>query len=95
MTVAELLTDETKWTQGRYARNSNGCYAEASGDEAVCWCLEGALYRCYGIPDDGSAFNAAYRRLRDAIGGEWVARWNDDPQRTFAEVRAAIEKAGI
>jgi hypothetical protein len=31
----------------------------------------------------------------DSISGEDIAAWNDDPDRTFEEVRKFIELAGV
>lgn len=95
MTVAELLTDESKWTQGTYARDAGGDSVLCREAKACRWCLLGAMRVVYG-GHRSTGFDSAFRRLRDAIGRHVpVHEWNDTPGRTFAEVRAAIEKAGI
>lgn len=50
MKVHELLTDETKWCKGDLARNSRGRTVSPKDDTAVCWCMLGAMLRCYPKP---------------------------------------------
>jgi len=119
MTIQELLTDETKWTQSAYARLASGEPCSSVHPEAVCWCLIGAVNRCYGGPDILSASSPHYdqrrtieQRLRAAIEQTDPARygdpaspwydcapelhsWNDDHDRTFAEVRRIVEVANV
>ncbi len=91
MKVRDLLTDESKWTQHLYARDANGVTTDLSGPYATCWCLVGALERCYGMTPE---FSLAYTRLaRRTVNG--VTEWNDTPTRTFTEVRALVEELDI
>ena len=95
MTMQELLTTEDQWTQGAYARDAEG-RACAVGYTFVCrWCLVGAIHRCY--PQDlGLAVIAA---ITDAMGlynlMDNLVEWNDEPERTFAEVRELIERLDV
>lgn len=84
MKVQELLTDETKWTRGEYALNAMGCPANPRAAGAVRWCLAGAIQRCYAGPEQLARF-AAVRTIHAD-----VQVWNDDPARTFAQVRELI-----
>ena len=91
MKVRELLTDESKWTQGFDARSKSGRRVDWESRAAVRWCLLGAVYYCYGTDKD-------YARVFDLIKGEvgpYIATWNDTSGRTFADVRALIEKLDI
>jgi hypothetical protein len=47
MKIKELLTDESKWTQETLAKNENGERVSPTQSDAVCWCLVGAIYKCY------------------------------------------------
>ena len=82
MKVRELLSDETKWTQGTNARDSEGKGVAASSEEACSWCLIGAIFRCYGI--EGSF--RVEERVRLSLGSA-ITKWNDVSWRTFAEVK--------
>lgn len=60
-------------------------------DRAVCWCLAGAIDRCYPSSD-----NTLVRRLvQNKIGGIGIADFNDDSARTHAEVLALVEELDI
>jgi hypothetical protein len=88
--VGKLLSDESKWTKGAYARDKDGVEGTKSFKAAVCWCLSGAIIHCYRL--DASRFlGVIQRRLNVAF----IADWNDAPERTFAEVRALVEELGI
>ena len=93
MKVADLLTDESKWCKYHDAKNKRGKSVSVWSEEACCWCLAGAMIRCYGIAEEPDT------RLRTAIenraGHRLLTQFNDDPERTFAEVRAVILEAGI
>lgn len=88
MKVQDILTDESKWTQGRDARDANGNEILPLADEAVCWCLGGALVKA-GI------FQLIGNLLFKPLNGQSIWLWNDAPERTFAEVRALIEELDI
>lgn len=91
MKVSELLDAPEKWTQGTWARADDGHSTLLDGALAVSWCLHGAIMRCYPLAD-GHAI--ALRRIGERL--EWkVAQWNDDPARTFDEVRALVRELDI
>lgn len=99
MTLQELLIDETKWIQGNWARNSKGARINCMSPDAACWCLAGALRRCYHATDskDDSVLRQIWNRV-DAtltdLGCDAIA-WNDTPSRTFADIRHLIETLDI
>ena len=47
MKVRELLSDKSKWTQGTFARDKDGFEVNSRSRYAVCWCLMGAVNKCY------------------------------------------------
>ncbi len=95
MKVSDLLTDASRWTQGAYGRDTNGAPMSIESPLAVCWCLVGALWRCYRTDVQGSSSdviaNDAERRVTTRIGVMSMMAWNDAPDRTFADVHALIE----
>ena len=44
--VLTLLSDPTKWTQGENARNARGEATSPISEDAVCWCVLGAVRYC-------------------------------------------------
>lgn len=82
MKVHELLDAPEKWTQAAYAKNAQGERVEYCEPEAVCWCLEGAMMRCYGAD-----FIKKLATVETHLSSE-ITHWNDQPSRTFEQVRA-------
>ena len=92
MKVKELLSDESKWCQGPIARSLSGRSVSYNNPNAVCWCLWGALHKCY--PDENQ-FLTVRRKVKRYIRGDFVTDWNEDRRRTFAEVKALVEELDI
>lgn len=49
MKVRELFNNKDKWTKGLYARDKDGFSVDPEGSNAVCFCLVGALRKCYSF----------------------------------------------
>lgn len=90
MLVAELLEKPEAWTQGVFAKTEDGKSVMPRDPGAVCFCLWGAMVRCY--PDEDQ-YEAAYWRLKEVLGEESRATFNDT--HTHAEVLDAVRRAGI
>lgn len=99
--VADLLSDPARWTQGAIKRDAAGNATYAGGEPAVCWCLDGAVLEVYGrgnIIWATQQVERARERLREAIGlpeSVELYQWNDAPGRKHAEVLAAVVKAKV
>lgn len=91
MKVHELLTDESKWTKGWYAKTVDGNKVSVTDDAAARWCLFGAVWKCYRDP----------ARMRTILSQVFADRereaiwWNDDPERTFDDVRDLVTRLDI
>lgn len=91
MKVQDILTDESKWTQGYYARDKDNHLVSVDSPNACKFCLIGAMLKAYPEAAEKDAVETTtFRKL-----GSGVANWNDAPERTFAEVRALIEELDI
>lgn len=77
-----LFSDESKWTQGEFARDVKQEHVRSLAPAAVCWCILGGLSRA----------EAGYviLELQATIGHNMLAYWNDAPERTFADVKKLI-----
>ncbi|TXH42677.1 MAG: hypothetical protein E6Q97_35280 [Desulfurellales bacterium] len=97
MKVSELLDSPDKWCQHAYAKNIEGAPVSSYASGACSWCLIGAINTCYPllVDPDRQEHDMVMDRLKEVIGITNVATWNDDPSRTFEEVREAVLKAGI
>lgn len=90
MTVQELLDDPSKWTKGALARDIDGEGLEADNSSAVCWCLIGAIQKCYGV-----AWIGVVIKCMRHLSVDWIDLWNNDPQRSFAEVKSLVTELNI
>lgn len=89
-TVAELLEDPARWTKGSGARDGSGRPVVCNAKEAVTWCILGGAGKIHG--DLTCEVRAA---LQDVTKAFYISDWNDAPERTHAEVLAAVREAGI
>jgi hypothetical protein len=90
MKAWELLATPDKWTQGVGARDARGREVSPSSKKAKCWCIYGAINKCYG--NDG--FSLMALRIERLIP-TYVSTWNDNPKRTHAEVIEVLKKADV
>src|SRR6185369_2434153 len=104
MKVRELLSGPEKWVQGVYAK---GYVDDNLGDtilravepddpKAHCWCLVGAINKCYPIINDERI--RIKTKIQAKIWPEgycFIHTWNDESGRTFDEVKALVEELDI
>jgi hypothetical protein len=65
MKVKELLDSPAKWTQRSFARDFHGNPTSSGDPTAVCWCLSGAINKCY---DNSHKENdEVYQKLSDHL----------------------------
>jgi hypothetical protein len=93
MKIKELLTDESKWTQNAGARDKEKIPVPPKSEEAVCWCLFGAILKCYG--EDKEVYNRLDKYILYNLTGMGIFSYNDNPKRTFKDIKALIEKLDI
>lgn len=86
----ELLSDASRWIQGVDARDNLGNVVNPNYKTARCWCINGAVLKCY--PGD---YATMLCKIADATMPVGPMTWNDMPSRTFPEVRALLLKLDI
>lgn len=95
--MRELLTDPKKWTQGKYARTSEGYQVVPNSSTAVCFCLAGAALKQVGAEGMCDTIGSKvlnmlaeeYRMYPPAQriqGAHTVWNWNDRPDTIHADV---------
>ena len=84
MKIYEFYTDKSKWTKGAEARDFEGHFVFFDAPEAICFCLFGAIYKCY--PDDKER-EAVREKIQTKINPQLITDWNDQPERNFTEVK--------
>ena len=96
MKVIELLADESKWVQRAFARTINNTPVVSTSDEAVCWCLEGAINKCYPPNERNAILTKLENNIKDYCGHKrTVQGFNDDKNTKFEDVLKVATKADI
>jgi hypothetical protein len=93
--AADLLEKPGAWTQDAYARSAKGNKVLPAGDKAVCWCASGALARVQGLGGYEAEYSDAGHVLARTVSIIDIPIWNDTPERTQAEVVAALRAAAL
>lgn len=96
MTLQTLFKKPGSWTQGALARTRKRNVVSPHSTAAVCYCLEGALVRCY--PEHAervSARQMLIAAIRKLFGTPNYVNWNDESGRRIRQIRRAVKEANI
>ena len=96
--IGKLFSDASRWIKGAIARRSRRSTADicARSREATCWCLLGAIEKCYRTPGQQKIIRNAITRELEAKGYHGgIANWNDAQERRIGEVQELVERLGI
>lgn len=91
--VRALIADPAHWTKGVYARAANGRETLHDSEDAVCWCLVGAIKKVGGYELDREIPPEIINTLCTAGVGNDETAWNDAKRRTHPRVIATIDLA--
>jgi len=97
MKVKELLSDESKWTRNAYARNRYGESVLPSDPEATCFCLSGAIDKCYG--SNPPLAWAVSCKIEGVLPRAWhggiqtISNFNDNA--CFDQIKKVLEEADV
>jgi len=87
MKVQDLLSTPDRWTQGALARSAGGDPVDPLSEDAVAWCLVGAIMRCYSHSQlEVEVIVPSNLRLNE---------WNDQRDRTWQDVIHLVKHLGI
>jgi hypothetical protein len=92
MKVQEFYSDESKWVKGTAFTYGYDKHGTPLGDygihKAVKCCLSGAIMICYPGREE-----EIKRKVLKKIKN--IPNWNDDPKRTFEDVKKLITELDI
>lgn len=91
MKVAELLFDESKWIQGKFAKDVNDQEVDIQSSRACKFCLLGAIRYCYPVTYE-DVNNRLYSVLK-SINVQSIAIFNDS--HNYEEVMELVRRADI
>ena len=90
MKLSLFLDDKSKWCQGNFATNAHGMPVDPLDLKAISWCIEGAMVVCrYTLAEGANVLADIYRKT-----GSATHIWQDNPGRTFDEVRKLLLDIG-
>jgi hypothetical protein len=99
LSSAAALIDRD-WSQGADARDAAGCPTEPWSADARSWSLLGALVSSVETASAATGETLAIRDLAEAcallatiLDVASLAEWNDDPERTKADVAEVLRRA--
>lgn len=94
MKIKDLLTDESKWVKGHSATDKEGYAVNPIGENAVCWCLIGAMEKCYGRNNALELLRVSIK-IVEKIQTNAITTWNDDSKRKFSDIKKLLEELDI
>ena len=95
MKPSELLSRPEAWCKGYSARNQMNDSVEPRSEQAVKWCMWGAMIRCnLSSPEHVDRLNMVVRRKHKDVRINLVD-FNDYCAKDHAEVIAVLQEAGL
>ena len=101
MKLRELFTDESKWNKERYAVDAYGISVDPLNTRytPVKFCLMGGINYCYRDAADRKRVCEEIKATIDPASPHTtnyiIIGWNDDLNRTFADVKGLVNKLDI
>lgn len=95
MKIHQLLKTRKQWIQGGLSRDKYGHDVSIHSKSAVCWCLYGALMKCYPRVEQ---YVIARKKLdaADLPGGSLnFITWNDIKGRKFSEIKELVKSLNV
>lgn len=96
--VKSLLASEAQWTREHYARSAVGESRRGLSDDAVCWCLQGAIDRAaWELTGMGYSSEAEFFVFEAILSHNplhaGIIQFNDDPITKFSDVQKVLDRA--
>lgn len=91
MTLQELYTDASRWTQHTWTRDQHGNDTQIMSPSAVCWCLSAGVMLCYPDTNDSATVR---QKIMNKIG-MLITEWNDAPERTAEDILNLVTELKI
>lgn len=96
--VKDLLDSSNKWTKNHYARDIYGHSVSQFSNYATCFCLDGAMQKCYGtkkeyIDISKKVLNYLHttNKIHEPLTHQKIFQWNDKAQTTFKDIKELVQ----
>jgi hypothetical protein len=83
----DFFSDESRWTQNAFARRSDGLKTNYNDPHACKWCLFGGAAKIFNTTTEVEELPKVLNAIDEKIGRPGIAQWNDNPKRTFADLK--------
>ena len=99
-----LIERKENWTKGAFARNFGGYVVESASNDAVCWCVSGALRRVFAQEDAEAKTDKMYEKnnvfeqlnevIKEGTKGVFgmISAFNDDSKTTHEDVLRVFDR---
>jgi hypothetical protein len=103
LSVGELLCNKSRWGRGYDAQTATGDPVAVFNENAIRWCLGGAMRLVYG-------HDAQLHQKMTKLINDWLLEhkeefeeaddvslsgWNDEPERTWKEIRQMLNATKV
>lgn len=95
MTLQKLFSNRKHWTTEAYARSTTGRVVKSESPDAVCWCLRGAVYKCYPQSEAQDRVLKKLDRFLRGSGFYNIVFFNDSPDTTFDQIQRLVKLANV
>ena len=98
VTLQELFVNECYWAKGNYAKNKNGANVGLFDESGSCWCLLGAIHKCYNrrgeeIVAEIIAKIKIHLKGMGFVGS--ISSFNDSPETKFEDILKIVQELGV
>lgn len=91
----DFFNSPSKWCKGTYARDANGHRVDSLSPDAVCWCLRGAMRKCFGSANPLWSAIAYKLQTHPEVCNSGIADWNDAPDTTYEDVVRVCKELNV
>ena len=95
-TIRELFRAPSHWTKGSLAVTKYGYECPVNANDAVCFCLEGAIRFIYPVKQRASVRKKLLATIKEKFNGfSNIIAFNDHMDRTIGHIREVVKMARV
>ena len=98
MKPSDVLKLKKNWVKNSYANRQDGSSCSVESDNAVCWCLVGAIMKCYPHPktqvEKRLKASSAMKKLFPGRTNS-LLQFNDHKDTKFTDVKKVLKEAEL
>lgn len=83
MKIYELLDTPEKWLKGYFAKNKDGEFVKPLDEEAVQFCIVGAVIKCYGTE---GKYSEVINSIKNKLNLSCLITYNDKSSTSYEDI---------